>query len=267
MTTLSTVSKTLFIPMWGRIYAAEHFPHILYDEKALSIRHHIPATVREERQSQYACLASAVRSANMDRFIAEFMTMHGDAVVVEIGCGLETTFWRCREKAFRWYCVDLPDVMTYRATILPAEQGLYYMSASMFDEERMRAMKNEVGDRPVLFVVAGVFHYFDREKIINLLKTWQSIFPGCRVLFDTLNKKGVRGVKRYMKRAGHKEAVIYFYVDDAKDLVAEIGGSAALLSEGDFYEGISRAGMRLMTRLSMNLSDRMHMVKMIQLKL
>ena len=69
MPEFNAVENTLFIPMLGRIYASEHFPKILYDEKALSLKDVLPKSLVETgSQSQYTLLASASRSANMDRF-------------------------------------------------------------------------------------------------------------------------------------------------------------------------------------------------------
>ena len=42
MDNFSEIEETLFIPMVRRIYAGEHFPNILYDEKALSIKDSLP---------------------------------------------------------------------------------------------------------------------------------------------------------------------------------------------------------------------------------
>ena len=39
MSKLGVVEDTLFVPMLGRLYAAEHCPQILYDKKALADAH------------------------------------------------------------------------------------------------------------------------------------------------------------------------------------------------------------------------------------
>ena len=70
MSKLGIVEDTLFIPMLGRLYASEHCPRILYDQKALELKEKLPfGLLKQDSQSQYTLLASAVRSANMDRFI------------------------------------------------------------------------------------------------------------------------------------------------------------------------------------------------------
>ena len=42
MSKLGVVEDTLFVPMLGRIYAAEHCPQILYDKKALELKNRLP---------------------------------------------------------------------------------------------------------------------------------------------------------------------------------------------------------------------------------
>ena len=92
MSEFGIVEDTMFIPMVGRIYATEKFPGILYDKKALSLKEKLPSALLETgNQSQYTLLASASRSANMDRHIQNFLKRKPDGVVIQLGCGLETT--------------------------------------------------------------------------------------------------------------------------------------------------------------------------------
>ena len=96
MQTLGVVEDTLFVPMLGRIYASEHCPQILYDKKALELKNRLPLDLIEQNmQNQYTILASASRSANMDRIIQAFLERRPDGVIVQQGCGLETTYQRC----------------------------------------------------------------------------------------------------------------------------------------------------------------------------
>ena len=73
MQTLGVVEDTLFVPMLGRIYASEHYPQILYDKKALELKKKLPSDlIKQNMQNQYTLLASASRSANMDRIMLDF---------------------------------------------------------------------------------------------------------------------------------------------------------------------------------------------------
>ena len=96
MSKLGVVEDTLFVPMLGRIYASEHCSQILYDKKALELKNRLPLDLIEQNmQNQYTLLASASRSANMDRIIRSFLERRPDGVIVQLGCGLETTYHRC----------------------------------------------------------------------------------------------------------------------------------------------------------------------------
>lgn len=121
---LGVVEDTLYVPMLGRIYASECFRNILYDEKALELKDRLPAGIVENStQTQYTYLASASRSANMDRYIADFLRSRHDGVIVQLGVGLETTFYRCDNGCAQWYGVDLPHVMRRAFEAGPPGQG------------------------------------------------------------------------------------------------------------------------------------------------
>ena len=112
MSKLGIVEDTLFVPMLGRIYASEHCQQILFDQKALELKEKLPSSLlKAGRQSQYTLLASAVRSSNMDRTVQAFLERSPDGVIVQLGCGLETAYYRCDNGHTHWYAVDLPHVM------------------------------------------------------------------------------------------------------------------------------------------------------------
>ena len=268
MSKLGVVEDTLFVPMLGRIYASEHCPQILYDKKALELKKKLPSDLIEKNmQNQYTLLASASRSANMDRFIRSFLERRPDGVIVQLGCGLETTYYRCDNGRTRWYAVDLPHVIDYRRELLPELERETYLAGDAFSEDWIRQVRTEFPDAPILVTAGGLFHYFEENKVISLLRMiGQS--GNMEVVFDTVNKKGMAMMqKKYMKQVGHADAQMFFYVDSAKELAAKIGGNAKVIAEEPYYRHIPRNGLNLSTRLSMAVSDRLCMVKMIQLKL
>ena len=131
MSKLGVVEDTLFVPMLGRIYASEYCPQILYDGKALELKEKLPPELLSQgRLSQYTLLASAARSANMDRFIRAFLERRPDGVIVQLGCGLETAYYRCDNGRSHWYAVDLPHVVEYRRELLPEPERACVRSSS-----------------------------------------------------------------------------------------------------------------------------------------
>lgn len=267
MQKLGVVEDTLFVPMLGRIYASEHCPQILYDKKALELKNKLPSDLIEQnKQNQYTLLASASRSANMDRFIQSFLERRPNGVIVQLGCGLETTYYRCDNRRTHWYAVDLPHVIDYRRELLPELERETYLAGDAFSEDWIRQVRTEFPDAPILVTAGGLFHYFEENKVISLLRMiGQS--GNMEVVFDTVNKKGMAMMqKKYMKQVGHADAQMFFYVDSAEELAAKIRGNVKVIAEEPYYRYIPKNGLKLSTKLSMAVSDQFKMVKMICLK-
>ena len=245
MSHLGVVEDTLFVPMLGRIYASEHCPQVLYDEKALELKEKLPSGLPEQdRQSQYTLIASAARSANMDRYIRAFLERRSDGVIVQLGCGLETAYHRCDNGHTRWYAVDLPHVIDYRRELLP-----------------------EPPDAPILVAAGGLFHYFEENTVVELLRMLTG-FGEIEIVFDSVSKSGMAMMrKKYMKQVGHGDAQMFFYVDSASELAGKIGSGVRVLAEEPYYRYIPRTGLKLSTKVSMAVSDRLRMVKMVHFEL
>ncbi len=268
MTKLGTVEDTLFIPMLGRIYAAENCPQVLSDEKALSLKKKLPDRIqRKKRQRPYTLLASASRSANMDRFIRDFLSRKTNGVIVQLGCGLETTYYRIDNGRTLWYAVDLPHVINYRKTLLPQPEREIYLAGDAFEKGWMDRIRADVGDAPLMITAGGLFHYFREEKVIALLQNL-SDSGETEAVFDAVSKRGRKMMERkYMKELGYGDVRMFFYVDSAEKLADRIGSHTKVLAEEPYYACIPRKGLPVSAGISMNISDRFHMLKMIHLKL
>ena len=268
MSGFGTVEDTMFIPMLGRIYASEMHPQILYDKKALSLKEKLPSGLMEKgKQSQYTLLASASRSANMDRHIRDFLKRRPDGAIVQLGCGLETTYDRNDNGQTRWYAVDLPDVIEYRRRLLPEPERETYLAADAFSDRWLRQLRKDMPDTHLLVTAGGLFHYFQEEKVFGLLHMMED-FGNIEIVFDTVNKSGAKMLqKKYMKQMGHENARMFFYAESADALVSALGGNARVLADEPYYGFIKRNGLKLITKISIDVSDRFGMVKMIHLAL
>ena len=266
MSHLGVVEDTLFVPMLGRIYASEHCPQIIYDKKALELKEKLPPDLLGNgSQSQYTLLAPAARSANMDRFIQEFLMRKPDGVIVQLGCGLETTYYRCDNGKTRWYAVDLPHVIDYRRELLPESERETYLAGDAFSKDWIRQVRTDFPDAPILVTAGGLFHYFEEDKVISLFRMLRQ-FGDIEVIFDTVNKKGMAMMqKKYMKQVGHADAQMFFCVDSVAELAGKIGGEFTDVTEKPYYRYIPKNGLKPSTKVSMAVSDRFCMVKMIHL--
>jgi len=265
---LGVVEDTLYVPMLGRIYASEHFRKILYDEKALGLKGMLPeSVVTRSTQTQYTYLASASRSANMDRYISDFLRRKPDGVIVQLGVGLETTFYRDDNGHTQWYGIDLPNVIDYRHTLLPDHERETCVAGDAFKQDWIERVRADHELAPLLVTASGLFYYFEEERVLSLMHMMQG-FGDIELLFDTVNKSGMTMMrKKHMKTVGHEDAQMFFYVDSAEELAAKVGSGTHVLAEEKFYAHIDKSGLKLSTEASMVISDLLGMVKMVHLKL
>ena len=265
---LGLIEDTLFVPMLGRIYASENFPSILYDKKALELKVWLPKQIMDhDAQTQYTYLASASRSANMDHHILDFLKRNPDGVIVQLGVGLETTFYRDDNGHTQWYAVDLPHVISYRRTLLPEMTRETYLSGNAFSKAWLQDIRKKHPDAPLLITASGFFYYFKEEKVLSFIHMLQN-HGNIELLFDAVNKSGLMMMNmKYMKTVGHGEVPMYFYVDSAQKLAKKVGDGVSVLFEEGFYQNIPKSGLSFSTKMTMHFADWLHMVKMIQLQI
>ena len=63
-------------------------------------------------------IASVARYYNMDEMTRTFLEAHHVCNIVNLGCGLETAYYRIGSKTAIFYEVDLPQVIEHRRRIL-----------------------------------------------------------------------------------------------------------------------------------------------------
>ena len=237
----------------GRIYASERYPHILYDKSALSLKLQLPLT-EQPHQSQYTLLASACRARKLD------------GAIVQLGCGLETAYFRCDNGRTLWYALDLPHVIDFRKELLGEPEREHLIAGDAFSETWIHRIRTELPHTPLLVTAGGLFHYFEETQILRLFRMLAA-YGNIDLVFDAVSSTGLLMMqKKYMKQVGHSNVQMFFAVDTAQELAIKTGYRLQVLTEEPFYCHIPRTGLKLSTRLNMKLSDRFSMVKMIHLQ-
>jgi len=198
---LGDVQKTLFLPLWGRAVETSNDRPLLSDPTAVRIMESVDfdfSTIARNMKSitRHAWIA---RSLLIDRCVTAFLEEHPGGTVVNIGCGMDTTFDRVDNGLVRWFDLDLPDVIALRREFI-AETPRRSFIASSFLEDRWFACVNAAAG--VLFVAAGVFYYYEEQEIRAFILRLAGRFPGSELVFDAASPRGVEASNRLVLRAG-----------------------------------------------------------------
>ncbi len=128
-----------------------------------------------------------LRNREFDRYARDFLARHPEAVVVHIGCGLDSRFERVDNGQVEWYDLDLPEVIELRRKFIGDEGERYHLlGCSVLDSAWLEAVSAH-RQRPFLFLAEGVFMYFEEAQVKSLVLTLRDHFPGAELVFDAFS--------------------------------------------------------------------------------
>jgi len=160
---------------------------MLKDEKAVALVTQMRLDFSRVRQIPMPELLKVMRiifTREMDRYARDFVSRHPQAVVVHIGCGLDTRFERVDNGRVEWYDLDVPDVIDLRRKLIGDEAGRYHLlGCSVLEDAWLEAVKVH-SPRPFLFLAETVFIYFTEAQVKSLVLTLRDHFPGAELVFD-----------------------------------------------------------------------------------
>jgi O-methyltransferase involved in polyketide biosynthesis len=184
---LSGVAETLLIPLYNRVMESQRSDAIMKDEKAVALVTQMSYDfdqVRKIRMSEGNKVARIMLTREMDRYARDFLNRHPEAVVVHIGCGLDSRFKRVDNGRVEWYDLDLPDVIGLRRKFIGDEGERYHLlGCSVIEDAWLEAVKVH-SQRPFLFLAENVFVYFMEAQVKALVLRLRDHFPGAELVFD-----------------------------------------------------------------------------------
>ncbi|MCC7451577.1 MAG: class I SAM-dependent methyltransferase [Anaerolineae bacterium] len=187
---LSGVTGTLFITLYIRAIESQRPDALIKDERAEAlIRQLDQESLRKTLAltDDFSRVAVILKSREFDRFTQDFLSRHPDAVVVHIGCGLDTRFERVDNGQVEWYDLDLPEVIELRRKLVGSEGKRHHFLACSVLESNWLDTVSVHHQRPCLFLAEGVFMYFEEAQVKSLVLRLRGRFPGAELVFDAFS--------------------------------------------------------------------------------
>jgi O-methyltransferase involved in polyketide biosynthesis len=197
---LGDVQKTLFLPLWGRANETLKKNPLLVDKTAVEIMKRVNYDLSPIANNMHEITKFAwiVRTLLMDRVIRQFLIVHPRGTIVNIGCGLDTTFDRIDNGLCTWYDLDLPDVIELRRQFISEKDRRRFVSSSLLEEGWLKLLKSTEG---LLFMAAGVLYYFEEEMIRRFFLKLADTFPESELVCDVSSPMGVRAANKIVIQA------------------------------------------------------------------
>ena len=177
---MNNVNKTLYIPLYGKAYVSQK-GILLSDKKAEEIWAAEGFKLGGKSKSKWLAYYMGIRSAVFDEWISQKMDELENAVVLHIGCGMDSRVLRVGTKGHKWYDVDFSDVIT--------DRGRYYTETEDYKMLVGDARKNDwLSQIPpkghAVIVLEGVSMYLSHEEMQNLINNLCAHFGEVSLLVD-----------------------------------------------------------------------------------
>jgi O-methyltransferase involved in polyketide biosynthesis len=185
---LSDVAKTLLITLYIRAVESQRPDALIKDERAEALVRQLDQESLRKTLAltdDFSRVAVILKGREFDRLAQDFLARHPDAVVVHIGCGLDTRFERVAEGGqVEWYDLDLPEVIDLRRKLVGGEGVRHHFLACSVLASAWVDTVSAHRRRPFLFLAEVVFEYFEEEQVKSLVLTLRDHFPGAELVFD-----------------------------------------------------------------------------------
>jgi O-methyltransferase involved in polyketide biosynthesis len=157
----------------------------------------------------------ALRAKQLDIWADEFLRRNPDAVVLHLGCGLDSRAFRLEvPSGVRWFDVDVPEVIALRRRLYTERPGYTMIGSSVTEPDLLDQIPAE---RPALIVAEGLIMYLTEAEIRDLLQRLTDRFGTGELLADLLSPWGPRfsnsrilskmstsGITKWGTRDGHE---------------------------------------------------------------
>lgn len=215
----NTVQETLVIPLYGRKVCAEIYPDLYRDDTAKKLIEQIDYdfSLLEEQAKKtmyrFGFLEVAMRQNDLAYEIKDYLKIHPNAAVVNLGCGLDDTGRKCDNGTCKIYNLDFPDVIKMRNELLPADEREENVACDLNDTEWFNKI---VASGGAVFFASVVFYYFFTEQVKELVRKMADAFPNGKLVFDAANKKAGKLLRKtWLKIVKIKDVGAYFAVSNA----------------------------------------------------
>ena len=262
---LGSVQKTLLLPLWGRAIETQKQKPLLIDDTAVLIMNSLPydfSTIANN-VSKLSLASWIARSVFFDAKIRKFISAYPDATVVNVGCGLDTTFYRVDNGQIKWIDLDLPDSIKLRKQFISESDRNRFMAKSVLDTSWFESVKD---DKNIMLLIAGVLYYFDEEEVKTLFDSFHQFIPGTEVIFDYSSKKGIEVAnKKVIDKGGMDEGAYLKWGIDNIFEIEKWGGYIEVMSNMPMFKEHKKK-YPLFRRIGMNISDALKIMSLAHVK-
>ena len=210
---MNNVNKTLYIPLYGKAFVSKK-NIIIHDAKAEEIWEKEGFALKGKSKSKWLAYYMAMRAAIYDEWASQELENNPNAIVLHIGCGMDSRVKRVTAECANWYDIDFPEVIEERRKYYTESDYYHMLSVDMRTEEWKESIEPE---RDAVIVLEGVSMYFEPDELTGLLSNLTGHFHSVKILMDCYTEKAAK-VSKYKNPINDVGVTVVYGYDKPEDL-------------------------------------------------
>ena len=268
-----TAQETLIIPLYARKKCGDKFPELYADPAATEICDRLDYDFSKLNKKydttfyEFGALEGAMRQLDMMYEINDYLRNHPNASIVCLGCGLDFDSRRCGNQQNKIFNVDFPDVIAMREELAGTNPRETNIVSDLTDLSWMDQVDARNG---AVFYAAGVFHYLKKENVKAIVLKMTELFPGCRLVFDTVGTLGYKLMMRViLKKHGMNNFGNLFYTNNSVKDLSSWSDKISVSSKGYMlgYYDMKLPSIKGIHRLLANIGDNIMHMQIVKIEL
>ncbi|MBP3889467.1 MAG: class I SAM-dependent methyltransferase [Cellulosilyticum sp.] len=185
---MNGVNKTLYIPLYGKAVVSQK-GIILHDPKAEMIWEKEGFKLRGKAKSKWLAYYMGMRCAVFDKWTKEKMQEYPDAVILHLGCGMDSRVERVNGYGHIWYDIDFPEVIEARKKYYKEDKTYHMIKADVRTKDWIKELpaKNEA-----IIIMEGISMYLQISELKQLLGGLRQHFTNVYILMDCYSEFAAR---------------------------------------------------------------------------
>jgi len=198
---LTDVSRTAIATLRCRAIESDKRNPLIHDPIAVYCVERLRALASEDEKALLfdrklsASLTShiALRARKYDATANAFISDNPGCLVVNLGCGFDTRYWRINHATCEYVELDLPELVELKREVLKGRLDYNMMGVSVLDHAWMDAI-NPDAKKKALLMAEGLFMYLPKSDVISLFRGISERFRDSRLVFEVVTEQYTRGI-------------------------------------------------------------------------
>jgi O-methyltransferase involved in polyketide biosynthesis len=187
---LTREKETLLITLYGKALESRLPGSLLRDHFADEAVRNIDYDFSRLKVDGNLGVGLAVRAKTLDDRVLDFLARNPDAIVLHLGCGLDTRIFRVDPpQGVTWFDVDYPEVIELRRKLYPPRDHHHLVPSSVTEPRWLDAVPR---DRPAMIVAEGLTPYIAADEGPRLFSRLVSHLASGELMFDAYSRFGLK---------------------------------------------------------------------------